>query len=402
MSELLRSISLPLITFYGLGTILGAGIYVLIGEVAGLAGMSAPIAFLVASLLVAATAFSYAELTARHPVSAGEAAYTQAAFNYRPLSITVGLLVALVALVSSATIANGFVGYLNIFIEIPGWLAITLLLIILGGIAIWGITESIWLATLATLVELGGLLLIIVVTGENIVTLPARLPEIIPSADMVTWGGIFAGAYLAFYAFIGFEDMVNVAEEVKQPKRNLPIAIILVLIISTLLYITIALLAVLSLPPEELAMSDAPLALLYEQATGDSPTLITMISLFAVVNGALIQLIMASRILYGMSRLQWIPKIFGQVNRVTRTPLFATLVVVSIALALALWLPLITLAKLTSFITLVVFSLMNLILIVVKKRHPNPVNVKTYPPWLPWCGFIFSSIFVIYQLFSFF
>ena len=120
------------------------------------------------------------------------------------------------------------------------------------------------------------------------------------------------GAFLAFYAFIGFEDMVNVAEEVKEPRRILPLAILITIGISTLLYLLVALVAVLALPPAELAQSRAPLALLYERATGSAPTLISLISMFAVVNGALIQIIMASRVLYGMSREGWLHGAFGQ------------------------------------------------------------------------------------------
>ncbi|MCK4587806.1 MAG: amino acid permease, partial [Gammaproteobacteria bacterium] len=294
-----RSLSLPLITFYGLGTIIGAGIYVLIGVVASKAGMFSPLAFLLAAFIAGFTAFSYAELSSRLPRSAGEAVYIQEAFGKRWLSTIIGWSVVAIGLVSAATIANGFVGYLKIFIEIPDWLSITCLVISLGLIAAIGISQSVWIATIITLIEIGGLVYVLVVAGDNFSQIPARLPELIPSFEISAWNGIFVGAFLAFYAFIGFEDMVNVAEEVKDAPRTLPKAIIIALVVSTFLYLAIALIAVLALPVNELATSSAPLALIVENSVvsnGNNPTLfISAISLIAVINGALIQIIMASR-----------------------------------------------------------------------------------------------------------
>ena len=215
--ELKRTLSLAQITFYGLGTILGAGIYVLVGKVAGTAGLYAPLAFVVAALLAGLTGLSYAELAARHPKSAGEAVYVQDGFRWRPLSMLVGFLIILTGIVSAATIANGFVGYLHVFIDVPDWLAITLLVLALGALAAWGIAESVMAATAITLVEVGGLLLVLAVAGGSFADLPARLPELIPPFEVPVWQGILLGAFLAFYAFIGFEDMANVAEEVRHP-----------------------------------------------------------------------------------------------------------------------------------------------------------------------------------------
>jgi len=131
--------------------------------------------------------------------------------------------------------------------------------------------------------------------------------------DPVIWQGILFGAFLAFYAFVGFEDMVNVAEEVRNPVRNVPLAILIALGVTTLLYAAVSLTAVLTVAPQQLAASDAPLATVYQQATGRKPVALSIISIFAVVNGALIQIIMGSRILYGMSRQGWLPALFGRV-----------------------------------------------------------------------------------------
>jgi amino acid transporter len=396
--ELKRSLSLLLLTFYGLGTILGAGIYVLVGKVAIHAGAYVPVAFLVAALLTVFTALSYAELAARYPKSGGAAVYMQEGFHRQSLSMLVGFLLILTGIISAATLVNGFVGYLRVFTDAPAWLVIALLVLGMGALAAWGIAESVLAASVITLIELGGLIFILVVTGDHLVELPARLPELIPPAELHVWEGIALGAFLAFYAFIGFEDMVNVAEETHEPTRNVPRAILLALGVASVLYMLVALAAVLALPAAELAQSDAPFALLYTQATGQPPTAIAIISLFAVINGALIQIIMASRVLYGMSREGWLHAALGRVHPVRRTPLLATALVTLTVLVLALWLPLVTLAKTTSFITLVAFSLINLALLRIKRRAPQVAGIPIYPAWVPLAGFLTSSGFVVFQI----
>jgi APA family basic amino acid/polyamine antiporter len=393
-----RTLTLPLLTFYGLGTILGAGIYVLIGEVAGIAGMATPLAFLLASILATLSALSYAELSARFPISAGEAIYVQQAFGRRDLSRLIGLLIVTIGVVSSATLVRGFVGYFQIFIPMTDWAIISLLVCMLGALAIKGISESAWVAAATTVIEIAGLVLILAVAGEHLTDLPARWPEMMPGTMDITVIGIVAGAFVAFYSFIGFEDIVNVAEEVKQPARTLPRAIVWSLIITTVLYMLVSTVAVLTVNPSELAASGAPLALVYEQATGREPLFITSIGLAAVINGALIQIIMASRVLYGMARQGWMPAFFAKVNATTRTPVITTLLLSTLILFAALWLPLLTLAKITSFITLFVFAMVNLSLWRVKGREPVVAGVPLFPRWIPLCGFLFSVLFILFQL----
>lgn len=397
-ASLKRVFTLPLLTFYGLGTILGAGIYVLLGEVALSAGLYTPLAFLLAALLAAFSACSYAELSARFPISAGEAIYTQRAFGRTDLALAVGLMIVAIGVVSTATLVNGFVGYLQVFLALPAWLIIVLLVVALSGLAMWGITESAWVAALTTLVELGGLLLILWVGWPVVELLPTLQHMLQPSGGFATLVGVLGGAFVAFYAFIGFEDIVNVAEEVRDPSRTLPRAVLLALGVSTTLYILIALVAVTLMAPEVLGASDAPLALVYQQATGREPVFITLISLSAVINGALIQIIMASRVLYGMAAQGWIPAVLARVNPATRTPLRSTLLITALILVLALWLPLLTLAEITSLITLVVFSLVNLSLWRIKRRDPRPPGIIVFPRWLPMAGFLFSFAFALFQL----
>ena len=396
-----RALSLPLLTFYGLGTILGAGIYVLVGEVAGIAGMYAPVAFICAAVVASFTAFSYAELSARFPFSGGEAVYVQEGFSRRSLSTVVGYLIVFSGLVSSATLARGFVGYLNVFAELPGTLVIVILVTALGVLAVWGILESVAIAAVATVIEICGLLLIVAVSAESFGSLPQRLPELIPPADITAWWGVAMGAFVAFFAFIGFEDMVNVSEEVKDPRRVVPLAIVLSLVGSTVLYLLVVVAAVLALPAETLATSDAPLALLFENATGSSPVLITLISLFAVINGALIQMIMASRMLFGMARAGWTLRFLASVSERTRTPARSTAAITLGVTIFALWLPLVTLAKLTSFAILLVFVLVNLSLIRIKRFQTTPEGVRVYPSWVPYGGLLLAIGLLVLQTLSF-
>ena len=396
-AKLKRSLSLPLLTFYGVGTILGAGIYVLTGKVAGVAGMYTPLAFLVASIVAAFSALSYAELSARFPKSAGEAIYVQEGLGLPRLALIVGLMIVLMGAVSTATLLHGFVGYLQVFFSVSESVVMILTVLILCGIAAWGINESMWLAAGMTVVEIIGLLLILWVGSEQLANIPSQLETLLlPPFDAAVWSGAILGAFIAFYAFIGFEDIVNVAEEVKQPERNLPRAIIFSLIIATVLYLLISSVSVLSMPVDQLAQSDAPMALLYTEATGNSPVVITFISLVSVVNGALIQMIMASRILYGLARQGWIHHSFGRVHLKTQTPWQSTATVAILILIFALILPLLSLAKMTSYITLTVFMLVNLSLWRIKKQRGKTTGMQV-PLWVPIFGFVSCLALLIFQ-----
>lgn len=396
-----RTLSLPMMVLYGLGTTIGAGIYILVGEVANVAGYFAPISFLVASVLAGFTAISFAELSGRFPKAAGASLYVKHAFTSERFSTIVGLLVITAGLVSAAALVNGFVGYLHQFVGLERTIAIVLVTLLLGCIAVWGIAESVTIASLISLVGIGGLLMVIVVSGEGLSTLSTRWTELIPSTDTNSWSGIFLGAVLSFYAFIGFEDMVDVAEEVKQVKRNLPLAILLTLGITTLIYMLVIVTAVLSLSPAELAASEAPLAQIYELHTGEKSVVIIIIGMFSIINGALIQMIMASRVLYGLSSRGQLPEPLGVVHHRTRTPLLATTVVTVIVLILALLGRLGSLAEATSVIMLTIFSIVNLALWRIKRRDPHPADVRIFPIWIPIIGFFVSFGFVVSEVVNF-
>ena len=405
-----RSLSLYLITFYGLGNILGAGIYVLVGKVAAEAGYFAPVSFFIASIIAAISAFSYAELSSRYPVSAGEAVYIYEGFGVKKLSLIVGLLITSAGIVSTAAIAHGFSGYMQIFFDLPHWLMITLMLLTLGGLASWGIKQSVRVAALLTLAEVAGLLIIIVVGFDHLPQLSQlSLDELTgnglhTTSDSMLQGGmllgVFSGAFLAFYAYIGFEDMVNVAEEVNDAQRTMPRAILLCVIISTLLYGLVSLVAISVLTPLQLSLSDAPLASVYSTATGRAPVIISAIGVFAVINGALIQIIMASRMLYGMSDRGWLPGYLKKIHPLTRIPLNSTMLTVSLMIIFALLLPMVTLVELTSYLVLMVFALVNLALIKIKRRDPEPEGASVFSVWLPVAGFVTTVSFFLIEVVS--
>ena len=399
--SLKRTLSLPMMVLYGLGTTIGAGIYALTGEIAGVAGYYAPASFLVASLMAGFTAVSFAELCGRFPRAAGAALYVRQGFDYGWLSTIVGLLVITAGLVSASALVNGFVGYLHQFIGIERAVAIVLVTLLLGGIAAWGIVESVIIASMITVIEIGGLLLVIVISGDALSTFSVRWIELIPSLDLSSWAYVYFGATLSFYAFIGFEDMVVVAEEVKDVKRNLPLAILLTLGITTLIYMLLMVSAVLSLPPAELALSEAPLSMLYEYHTGEKAIVISIIGMFAIINGALIQMIMATRVLYGLSSHGQLPDLLGVVHHRTRTPLIATAVATVVVLMLSLIGSLGSLAEVTSVIMLLVFSLVNLALWRIKRGDPYPEDVRVYPIWFPVFGFFVCFAFVMSELINF-
>lgn len=397
-TALRRSLNLTLVAFYGIGTILGAGIYVLIGKVAGFAGMFTPVAFLVAAGLAVFSALAYAELAARFPRCAGEAVYVHEAFGSRRLSQLVGLAIIAIGVVSSATLMHGVVGYLQVFLPLPETLTMIALVVSLSLIAAWGVNESVIVAGLMTLVSMVGLALVVWAAGPHLATLPQRWPELLPAAQSGIWLGILLGAFVAFYAYIGFEDIINLAEETRIPERTMPRAIVIALVATTGFYLAVAVAAVLTLPIPELAASDAPLAHLYTQQTGHPAMVLGLIGVVSIVNGALIQIIKGSRVLYGMSRQGWLPEALNRLSPRRRTPMRGVAVVGGLILAFALALPLLSLAMLTSIITLSLFALINFTLLRVKLLHGPPPRGLNLPVWVPWCGGLLSAGFLLYQL----
>ena len=398
--KLKRNVTLPMLVFYGLGNIFGAGIYVLIGEIAGISGDYLPLSFLLACIVVFFTALTYAELSARHPLSAGVAVYINAGFKSPVLSTIVGITIALSGLLSSATLLHGFYSYLSIFIQTPEILTTLIVVIIISAIAIWGISQSIMITALLTLIETFGLAMVIYVGFDHISWDTETLNAFIPPMDISIMNAIILGAFLAFYAFIGFEDMVNIAEEVKEPTKTMPKAIIITLAIATLFYIIIAVVSISVVPANELAHSSAPLAKVYETATHSKATILSIIALFAVINGALVQIIMVSRLFYGMSTQGWIPNILSIVHPKTSTPINATILAGLLVFLLATAFPILTLAQSTSFLIFIVFTLVNISLLITKLRDPHPQGIRTYPIAIPIIAIFLNVTLLVFQIVS--
>lgn len=380
-NQLARKITLPLLTFYGLGTILGAGIYVLVGKVSEDSASFAPLSFLLAASIAWITAKTYSQLTVIFPQSAGPALYVKEIFSINSLSILMGLMVIFTGIVSSATLASGFMGYFKLLLPIPDLLGIILIVTILSAVAIWGISESLILSAVITVLEVGGLLFILILRAEVLLELPSKTTEMFLPQSFNEIFGIFGGAFLAFYAFVGFEDMVNVVEEVKEVNKTMPRAIFLAVLASAILYVLVSLVAVLALPLRDLVISEAPLADMLKNHHDRFIPSIAVISAISIVNGILIQIIMASRVIYGMAKLGNLPKVFAQVNSKTQTPIFSTLLVSCLILVFSLTLPLVSLAKMTSFITLIIFSVVHFSLWRLKQRaiYREQMRIRSYP-----------------------
>lgn len=399
--HLKRSISLPFITLYGVGTIIGAGIYVLTGKVALTSGMHAPLSFIIAALIATFTGLSYSELSSRYPQSAGEAVYVLHGLRNKHFSSLIGWFVIVTGVFSASTITLGFVGYFKLFFPWPDWTIILAIVAIMCFIASIGVNVSVGVASLITVLEIGGLIYVVSLAGGSLATIPERWSELIPSFATNELSNIFIGSFLAFYAFIGFEDMVNMAEEVTTPRKTLPRGIVLALIISGFLYFIVSLVAVLAIPMDALTSSEAPLADLVKTNGPTAVTIIGLIGMVAIINGALIQIIMASRVLYGMGEQGIGPKILASVNAWTKTPVVATLFVSAIILSLSLWFPILTLAKSTTFIILFVFAMVNLSLICIKcRRITCDDSMITYPLIIPITGLLLNSILLGIQLYQ--
>jgi APA family basic amino acid/polyamine antiporter len=361
--------------------------YVLVGAVTGHAGIFAPWSFVAAATVMALTVGSYAELSTRYPVSAGEAAYVRAAFQSRILSTAIGLLTVVTGVVSSAAVTLGSAGYIRQFVDLPQGLIVVIVTATLGAVAAWGILESVVLASLFTLIEVGGLVTVIVAGIHAGLPIAATIAQL-PPLNAAALSGIGFGGVLAFFAFIGFEDLANVVEEAKVPHRDIPRAMVLTLCLSTILYVLVAAVAVSAGPIERLSSSPAPLSLVFREVAGVSPATISAIAIVATLNTILAQMTMAARVIYGIARERELPAIFARVHPRTGTPLLATACIAASVVPLALFVPLTPLAEATSLATLGLFALVNLALLRLRFRGvTSTMPHLTVPIWMPAIGF---------------
>lgn len=392
-----RDISPALLAIYGLGTVLGAGIYVVIGKIAGEAGMLTPLAFLLAAAAAALTAFSYAELSGRVPESGGSAAYVAEGFGRKYLTMFVGWALIATGLVSAATITTGFIGYANVFFPISKSWGVPALIGALTLVAAIGVRQSAWFMGLTTAAGIVGLLIVIVAAGGGIADYPARFSAGIGSQGWAS--GVMLASFLAFYAFIGFEDLVTLAEEAEDAQRALPLAIFVALGVSLVFYVLTSIVAVTTLDPARLDDTGAPLVAVVRE-TGQDGAILGLLSLAIIINGALAQLVMAARVTHDLSqRRDGAPTWLGRIDSRTRTPLRATLLGGTVIALLALFFPTETLASWTSYIILTVFFFANAALVAIKRAGRSaPEGVRTCPVIVPIGGMIVSAGLIVGEL----
>ena len=380
--RLRRVLGTPLLTLYGLGVIIGAGIYVLVGTVIGTAEGGAPWSFMLAGILAALTGLSYSELAVRYPEAAGAAAYVREAFGSDRLSQITGLAVAAVVIVSTASIARGSAGYLQAFLPWPDALIAGAVVVLFTLVGCLGVRESVGIAAAMTIVELGGLVLVVVAGASALTALPGRIDELIPTSGSAGWAGVVSGAFLAFFAFIGFENLANMAEETRSAERTLPRAVLLSLGLSTLFYVAVTVVVILALPLETLLSSSAPLLQVAAQATWLPSDVFAVIALVAVANGVLLELIMLARLFYGMAHRGWLPAGLSTITPGLRTPVRATILGGSIVFVFTVALPFASLVAITSTITLLVFAAVNLALWRLQRLRPRKQGFRI-PAFIP-------------------
>jgi basic amino acid/polyamine antiporter, APA family len=408
--QLKRSISLFQAIMYGIGLILGAGIYVIIGDVAGIAGNAMWISFIIAALIALLTGFSYAELSSIFPKSAAEYIFARNAFGSNFAASVIGCLIIFVAIVSAATVAIGFSQYLhNIFLPEVSTVIIAIVLIsVLSLVNFYGISESIWINTIFTFVELAGLIIIIVAglwfgspTDVNYYEIPFKNDV---SSHVAALGAILSSAGLIFFAYFGFENIVNIADETKNPSRTIPKALLISIIVTTIIYILVAISTSALVGWKELSLSEAPLALAAEKALGNQGVvMLSLIAFFATSNTALMMLISASRIIYGMAKnteegnpaanvnthfSNAFPSLLGRVHSLRRTPWIAiTIAMVCAMLTVGYSLGDIHgIANISVFGIFLVYVSVNLSLIWYRFKEPfvirpflSPLNVGKFP-----------------------
>lgn len=388
-ATLLRSIGPFQLTLYGLGSMLGSGIYGLIGQAAGQTGNAVWLAFLVAMIAALLTALSYASLGSRYPRAGGAAYVAERAFGMPLLSFVVGLAVVCSGLTSIATQSQVFAVNLGEMLGLsflPVWAIAIGFLLIVTGLVLRGIRESMWVNVVCTLVEAAGLLLVIAVGipywgAVNLLETPVALGG---DALIVL---VIQGAVLTFFAFIGFEDTLNVAEECRDPQRTIPIALVSAMLLGAMIYVAVAITAVSVVPWQELAAAPAPLAEVMDRAAPAIPAVIfTGITLFAVGNTALVNYVTSSRMVYGMARQGLLPKALGTVHDQTQTPHFATTALLVLLIPLAFFGSIAELASATVLLLLVVFAIVNCALFVLQGRAGEAKGKFEVPKWVPALG----------------
>jgi len=355
------------------------------------------ISFVLATIVAILAGLSYAELTALFPKAAAEYTFVKNAFKNNFIAFIIGWLTAITSMITAATVALGFGGYFTQFVDIPIILSAILLIGGLSLVNFIGIKQSAWTNTVFAIITVGGLALIIflgmtVETTESVDYLDAPTGTI----------GIILAFVLIFFAFIGFEDMANVAEEVRRPQKTLPRAIILSVVITGVIYVLVSLSVVRVLSWEELGRSTAPLADVASSALGFSGGVtLSVIALFATASTVLITLVAGARILYGMAKSGSLPLLLSKVHSKTKTPWIAVIGISVTAAAFSFIGDIVIVANITVFAIVITFAMINLSVIVLRYREPElkrpfrvPINIGKFPI-LPLFGFVVTIYMAI-------
>ncbi|HET9954249.1 MAG TPA: APC family permease [Polyangiaceae bacterium] len=390
---LARTMGLWALVIYGVGDMLGSGIYALIGKAAGLMGNAVWLAFVVSMIAALFTGLSYASLGSRYPRAAGAAYVAHRAFGFPLLTYVLGLSVVASGLTSFATQSRAFAGY---FLGLTGWGPSATVLVALGFIAVltfvnfWGMRESTALNVVCTTVEASGLLIVLLAGLRYWGSVDYLETPIQPNGmSGLSVGLVLQGGVLTFFSFVGFEDMINVAEEVKNPRKNFPLAVVIALAFTTVIYIGISITAVSVVPYAELGHSTQPLVdVVRKAAPGFPPRAFSFIALFAIVNTGLLNYIMGSRLVYGLARQGFVPSFLGRIHRQRRTPHFAILTLMCIVTLLALSGGVAELASATSVLLLTAFIIVNGSLIALKRRKDEPPGAFEIPSFIPALGIV--------------
>jgi amino acid transporter len=351
--------------------IVGAGVYSVIGSAAGLAHQSLWLSFVVGAGVAMLTALSYAEMATSFPVAGAEYVYLRKAWPGADwLAFSVGSILLLGGAATAATVAMAFAGYLRVFFDVPAIAAAGLLLALCTAVGIWGLRESSWLNIAFTLIEVAGLLMVVAAALWSDIRLPSQPAGAEPA--------VLAAAALLFFVYLGFEEVANLAEEVRDPGRDLPMALFISLGVTTALYVMVAVALVSIAATADLAASEAPLATAIENVWPRAGNLLSGVALFATANTVLITLIATSRLAFAMGRDGEIPGVFAKVLPGRLTPWIATLLTFGLAVILLPAGSVKILAEISSFAALLAFLSVNIALIVLRYRmpdHPRPFRV---------------------------
>jgi amino acid transporter len=367
-----RSLTVGSLLFYGLAIIVGAGIYVAIGSVIERAGAAAPLSFLLAGAAATMTGLCYAELASRFPEAAGAAAYVKQGFGSDRAAQLTGVALTLAVAIAAASIASGAVHYLSLLIGLPPTALIVLLVATFTLLAMAGVRESVGFAAVIGAVEILGL---VVAAAVGFLAAPAFDVAAMWPAGLAAWQSVVTGAFIAFFAFIGFESLANMAEEAKDPRRTVPYSIVGAILVSTLLYVVVA--AALAFAGRG---GQSPLIDLFQ---GSYATLFAAVGALAIANGVLVEIMMLARLFYGMARRRQLPAVLGRVHPGTRTPVVATLLAGGIVLVAALLIPFEQLLALANALTLGIFIVVDLALWRIQRRQPAGEGVFVVPRWVP-------------------